>query len=108
MTGPAGQFTIIVESVLRSHENAATLEVTKYFCQSKGAAVCVESPVGTISFPLTGAGIGPTVFSWVGDPPLELGSYKKILEKGDKFLVQPKFENEIELKPEKCEQLLKA
>lgn len=108
MTEPARQFTIIVESVLRSDQTAVTFEEIKCFCESKGATVHVESPVGTITFLPTGVRIGPTAFSWADDPPPELGSYKEILEKGDKFVVQPKFGNEIELKPEKFEQLLKA
>ena len=54
MTEPARQFTIIVESVLRSDETAVTIEELKCFCESKGATVHVESPVGTITFLPTG------------------------------------------------------
>jgi hypothetical protein len=93
---------------LSSDETAVTLEEVKCFCKSKRATVHVESPVGTITFLPTGVRIGPIVFSSAGDAPPEPGSYKESLEKGDKFVVQPKFGDEIELKPEKFEQLLKA
>lgn len=85
-----------------------TLEEIKCFCESKRATVRIESPIGRITFLPAGIQIGPTVFSWVGDPPPELGSYKDILEKGDKFVVQPKFGNEIELTRKRFEQLLRA
>jgi hypothetical protein len=93
---------------LSSGEAAVTLEEIKCFCKGKRATVHVESPVGTITFLPTGVCIGPTVFAWSDDAPPELGSYKESLERGDKFVVQPKFGNEKELKPEKFEQLLKA
>jgi len=97
VTEPARQFTIIVESVLRSDETAVTFEEIECFCESKRATVHVESPVGTITFLPTGIRIGPTVVSWQGDPPPELASHMEIVEKADKFVIQPRFGNEIEL-----------
>lgn len=89
MTEPVRQFTIIVESVLRSDETAVTLEEIKCFCESKGATVHVESPVGTITFLPTGVRIGPTVVSWQGDPSPELASHQEVLEKAEKFVIHP-------------------
>lgn len=91
-----------------SRAKPMTLEEIKCFCESKRAAVRIESPIGTIMFLPAGIHIGSTVFPWVGDLPPELGSHKEILEKGDKFVVQPKFGNEIELTRERFEQLLRA
>ncbi len=108
MTEPARQFSIIVESVLRSDETAVTLEEIKCFCESKGATVHFESPVGTITFLPTGIRIGPTVVSWQGDPPPELVSHQEVLEKAEKFVIQPKFGNEMELTREKFEHLLRV
>lgn len=108
MTEPARQFTIIVESVLRSDETAVTLEEIKCFCESKGATVHVESPVGTIAFLPTGVRIGPTVVSWQGDPPPELASLQEVLEKAEKFVIHPKFGKEMELTRDRFEQLLRV
>lgn len=108
MTEPARQFTIIVESVLRSEEIAVTLEEIKCFCESKGATVHFGSPVGTSTFLPTGIRIDPTVVSWQGDPPPELVSHQGVLEKAEKFAIQPKFGNEMELTREKFEQLLRV
>ncbi len=91
----------------RSDGTTVTLEEIKCFCESKGATVHVESSVGTIAFLPTGIRIGPTVFSWQGDPPPELASHHEVLEKVEKFVIQPKFGNEMELTREKFEQLLR-
>ena len=85
-----------------------TIEELKCFCESKGATVHVESPVGTITFLPSGIRIGPTVFSWQGGPPPELASHHEVLEKAEKFVIHPKFGNEIELTREKFEQLLRV
>ncbi len=85
-----------------------TLEEIKCFCESKGATVHVESPAGTITFLPTGIQIGPTVFSWQGGLPPELASHQEVLEKAEKFVIHPKFGNEIELTREKFEQLLRV
>ena len=82
-----------------------TPEEIKCFCEARGATVRIESPVGTITYSSKGIQIGPTVFSWQGDPPPALAF--QVLEKADKFIIQPKFGAEKELSRERFEQLLK-
>jgi len=83
-----------------------TLEEIKCFCESKRATVQIESPIGTITFLPTGIQIGPTLFAWQGEAPPVLAS--QVLEKADKFVIQPKFGEALELSLEKFEQLLKT
>jgi hypothetical protein len=85
-----------------------TPEEIRCFCEAKGATVQVDSPIGTIKYSAKGIQIGPTVFSWQGDPPPELASHQEVLEKVEKFVIQPKFGNEMELTREKFEQLLRV
>ena len=83
-----------------------TLEEIKCFCEEKGATVRVGSPVGTITYSPNGVQIGVTVFSWQGEAPPALAS--QVLEKADKFIIQPKFGEALEVSREKFEQLLKT
>jgi len=85
-----------------------TLEEIKCFCVRKRATVQIESQIGTITFLPAGIQIGPTVFSWQGDPPPELASHHEVLEKVDKFVIQPKFGNVIELTRKRFEHFLKV
>ena len=82
-------------------------EEIRCFCEAKGATVQVDSPVGTITYSAKGIQIGPTVFAWQGDPPPELASHQEVLEKAEKFVIQPKFGKEMELTRERFEQLLR-
>ena len=85
-----------------------TPEEIRCFCESKGATVHVESPVGTITFLPTGMRIGPTVFSWQGDPSPPLAAVQEVLDEANDFVIQPKFGGQRELSREKFEQLLKV
>ena len=85
-----------------------TLEEIRCFCEAKGATVRIESPVGTIAFSPKGVQIGPTIFSWEGDPPLPVASEQEVLEKAEKFTIVPKFGDAREVSREKFEQLLKT
>jgi hypothetical protein len=83
-----------------------TLEEIKCFSEGKGATVRIESPVGTITCSSKGIQIGPTLFAWQNDP-LPLASQWEVLEKADRFFIQPKFGDEKEVSRERFEQLLK-
>ena len=85
-----------------------TPEEIRCFCESKGATVQAESPVGTITYSAKGIQIGPTVFAWQGDALPPVPSQEEVLEKADKFLIQPKFGTSLEVSREKFEQLLRA
>lgn len=78
------------------------------FCETKGATVHVESPVGTITYSPKDIQTGPTVFGWQGDPLPPFPSQQGVLDKAEKFIIQPKFGDKKELSREKFEQLLKT
>ena len=84
-----------------------TPEEIRCFCEAKGATVHVESPVGTIMYSSKGIQIGPTVSAWQGDPLPAVPSQQEVLEKADKFIIQPKFGVALEVSREKFEKLLK-
>ena len=79
-----------------------TPEGIRCFCEAKGATVRVESLVGTITYSPKGIQIKSTVFSWQGEAPPVLAS--QVLEKADKFVIQPKFGAALEGSREKFEQ----
>ena len=85
-----------------------TQEEIRCFCEAKGATVQVDSPVGTITYSAKGIQIGPTVFAWQGDPLPPVPSQEEVLEKADRFLIQPKFGAAREVGREKFEQLLRV
>ncbi len=84
-----------------------TLEEIKCFCEGKGTTVRIESPVGTITCSSKGIQIGATLFAWQSDPPPH-ASQREVLEKADRFFIQPKFGDEKEVNHERFEQLLKT
>ncbi len=84
-----------------------TLEEIKCFCESKRATVQIESPVGTITYSSKGIQIGPTVFAWQGAPLPPVPSQQEVLEKADRFVIQPKFGVALEVSREKFDRLLK-
>ena len=84
-----------------------TLEEIRCFCQEKGATVRVESPAGTITYSSKDIQIGTAIFAWQGDPPPPSTFLQGVLEKADKFIIQPKFGDNKELSRERFEQLLR-
>ena len=85
-----------------------TPEDIRCFCEAKGATVQVESPVGKITYSAKGIQIGAAAFAWQGDPLPPAPSQEEVLEKADRFLIQPKFGAALEASREKFEQLLRA
>lgn len=104
MRGP----TIMAAPLGPSVELRMTPEEISCFCETKGATVRVESPVGTITYSPKGIQTGPTVFGWQGDPLPPFPSQQEVLDKAEKFIIQPKFGDKKELSREKFEQLLKT
>jgi len=85
-----------------------TPEEIRCFCQEKGATVWVESPGGTITYSSKGIQIGPAIFAWQGEPPPPNTFLQGVLEKVDKFIIQPKFRDKKEFSRGGFERLLKA
>ena len=85
-----------------------TPEEIRCFCEAKGATLHVQSSVGTITYSSKGIQIGPTLFTWQGDPLPALPSQQEVLEKADKFIIQPRFGAALEVSHKKFEQLLRT
>lgn len=85
-----------------------TPEEIRCFCEAKSATVWVESPSERLHSMPTGIRIGPTIFSWQGDPTPELASFAEVLEKAEKFIIRPKFGDELALTRERFEQILRT
>lgn len=83
-----------------------TSEEIRCFCESKGATVRVESRIGTITYSPKGVEIGPTLFSWRGEPPAPSAFQQEVLNRAEKFIVRPKFGEEKEIVRDQFEQLL--
>src|SRR5262249_37812776 len=72
-----------------------TPEEIRCFCESKDTTVRVESRIGTITYSPKGVEIEPTLFSWCDEPPAPLTFQQVVLNRAKKFIIRPKFGEEI-------------